>query len=109
MPNLVSRMVVDHAQLAGLFVGSPENALDQASDLSRTLHITYKERPFHTVLSCAPLMYDELWVEANACTSSALCGCSDGRSDHLMHHRRDSINPMAHSSEEDNAIAGTTS
>ena len=26
------------------------------------LHITYKERPFRTVLSCAPLMYDELWV-----------------------------------------------
>ena len=37
-------------------------AWDRASDLSRTLHITYKDHPFHTVLSCAPLMYDELWV-----------------------------------------------
>jgi nickel-dependent lactate racemase len=26
------------------------------------LHIEYKEKPFHTVLSCAPPMYDELWV-----------------------------------------------
>jgi nickel-dependent lactate racemase len=55
-------MVVEHAQLAGLFVGSPENAWDQASDLSRTLHITYMDHPFQTVLSCAPRMYDELWV-----------------------------------------------
>ena len=39
-----------------------EDAWDQASDLSRKLHISYKEHPFHTVLSSAPLMYDELWV-----------------------------------------------
>jgi lactate racemase len=62
VPKLAFCMVVDHGQLAGLFVGSPESAWDQASDLSRTLHITYKESPFHTVLSCAPQMYDELWV-----------------------------------------------
>jgi nickel-dependent lactate racemase len=62
VPKLCFCMVVDHAQLAGLFVGCPENAWDQASDLSRTLHITYKKHPFNTVLSCAPPMYDELWV-----------------------------------------------
>src|SRR5580693_10688851 len=62
VPKLAFCMVVDHGQMAGLFVGSPENAWDEASDLSRKLHITYKEHPFHTVLSCAPLMYDELWV-----------------------------------------------
>ena len=55
-------MVVEQTDLAGLFAGSPEGAWDEASDLSRRLHITYKERPFHTVLSCAPKMYDELWV-----------------------------------------------
>ena len=55
-------MVVDHAQLAGLFIGSPEGAWDQASELSKRLHITYKDHPFHTVLSCAPKMYDEVWV-----------------------------------------------
>ncbi len=55
-------MVVDHAQLAGLFIGSPEGAWDEASELSKKLHIETKDRPFHTVLSCAPKMYDELWV-----------------------------------------------
>ncbi len=55
-------MVVDHGKLAGLFAGTPESAWDAASDLSRELHITYKEKPFHTVLSCAPKMYDDLWV-----------------------------------------------
>jgi len=49
-------------RLAGLFAGTPEAAWDSASDLSRKLHITYKEKPFHTILSCAPAMYDELWT-----------------------------------------------
>ncbi len=49
-------------ELAGLFFGGPVDAWEAASDLSRKVHITYKERPFHTVLSCAPKMYDELWV-----------------------------------------------
>ena len=62
VPKFCFCMVVEHAQLAGLFAGSPENAWDRASDLSRNLHVTYKEHPFHTVLSCAPAMYDELWV-----------------------------------------------
>lgn len=62
VPKLCLCMVVDHAQLAGLFIGSPEGAWDQASELSKKLHIEYKDHPFHTVLSCAPPMYDELWV-----------------------------------------------
>src|SRR5678815_3954309 len=62
VPKLCLCMVVREAQLAGLFIGPPDGAWDQASDLSRRLHITYKDRPFHTVLSCAPPMYDELWV-----------------------------------------------
>jgi nickel-dependent lactate racemase len=62
VPKLCLCMVVDHAQLAGLFIGSPEGAWDEASELSKKLHIEYKDRPFRTVLSCAPKMYDELWV-----------------------------------------------
>jgi nickel-dependent lactate racemase len=62
VPKLCFCMVVENAELAGLFTGSPEGAWDEASELSRSLHIEYKERPFHTVLSCAPKMYDELWV-----------------------------------------------
>ncbi|MEI6071436.1 MAG: lactate racemase domain-containing protein [Verrucomicrobiae bacterium] len=54
--------VVDDKRFAGLFAGTPESAWDEASDLSSEIHITCKDRPFHTVLSCAPPMYDELWV-----------------------------------------------
>ena len=64
VPKLCLCMVVEKAQLAGLFIGSPEGAWDQASELSKKLHITYKDHPFHTVLSCAPKMYDEIWVGA---------------------------------------------
>lgn len=55
-------VVGDKGSLAGVYAGTPESAWDQASERSRELHITYKDRPFHTVLSCAPEMYDELWV-----------------------------------------------
>ena len=62
VPKSCLCMVVEKGGLAGLFAGDPVSAWDAASDLSRELHVTYKERPFHTVLSCAPPMYDELWV-----------------------------------------------
>ena len=50
------------ARLHGLFYGSPEVAWSNAADLSGRVHIEQKAHPFHTVLSCAPPMYDELWV-----------------------------------------------
>ena len=62
VPKLCYCMVVDKGELAGLFAGTPESAWDKASDLSRELHITYKDHPFQTVLSCVPKMYDELWT-----------------------------------------------
>jgi nickel-dependent lactate racemase len=62
VPKLCFCMVVEKNELAGLFAGTPESAWDKASDLSRELHITYKDHPFHTILSCAPKMYDELWT-----------------------------------------------
>ena len=60
--KLCFSMVVKGAELAGLYAGTPEAAWDEASELSRQIHIVYKDKPFHTVLSCAPAMYDELWV-----------------------------------------------
>ena len=48
--------------LAGLFAGSPEAAWDHASEVSRLTHITIKNKPFHTVLSCVPPMYEDLWT-----------------------------------------------
>ena len=60
--KLCFSMVVKNTELAGLYAGTPEASWDAASELSRKLHIIYKRRAFHTVLSCAPPMYDELWV-----------------------------------------------
>src|SRR4029077_9753168 len=45
-------MVVDpDKNLAGLVAGPPEGAWDMASDISRKLHITFRDKPFHTILS----------------------------------------------------------
>jgi len=52
--------------LAGLFIGTPETAWDEASELSKQIHITYKESAFHTILSCAPSMYTEIWTAGKA-------------------------------------------
>lgn len=55
-------LVVNGNDLAGLFIGTPEEAWDAAADLSDQLHIRYVDQPFHTVLSRAPVMYDDLWT-----------------------------------------------
>ena len=55
-------VVAPDRSLAGLFAGSPEEAWDKASELSGQIHITRKEKPFHTIVSCAPPMYGELWT-----------------------------------------------
>ncbi len=55
-------VVAPNKDLVGLFSGTPEAAWDNASELSRKAHITYKDKPFHTILSCAPPMYDEIWT-----------------------------------------------
>jgi nickel-dependent lactate racemase len=66
VPKLAFCMVVDKGELAGLFAGTPEGAWDKASDLSRKLHIIFKDKPFKTILSCCPPMYDELWTGGKA-------------------------------------------
>jgi nickel-dependent lactate racemase len=55
-------VVAPDKSLAGLFFGTPESAWDAASELSKHVHIIYKDRPFKTVLSKMPPMYDDLWV-----------------------------------------------
>ena len=57
-------MVVRGEGLAGLYAGTPEEAWSEAADLSRQVHIAWHDRNYHTVLSCAPAMYDEIWVGA---------------------------------------------
>lgn len=55
-------VVAPDKSLVGLTFGTPESAWDAASELSRQVHIVYKEHPFQTVLSKMPPMYDDLWV-----------------------------------------------
>jgi len=62
MERLCLSLVVKGTGLAGLFFGAPEEAFSAAADLSDKLHITYLDRPFKRVLSCAPRMYDDLWT-----------------------------------------------
>ncbi len=51
-------------RLHGLYAGPVERSWAAAAELSRQVHVRYVERPFHTVLSVIPEMYDELWVAA---------------------------------------------
>jgi nickel-dependent lactate racemase len=55
-------VVAPDAAPYGLFYGTPEDAWRQAAELSGRVHIKRKPRPYKQVLSCAPPMYDELWV-----------------------------------------------
>src|SRR5260221_3895457 len=55
-------LVVDGDRLVGLYAGDPEEAWSAAADLSREVHVHFTERRYESVLSAAPVMYDELWV-----------------------------------------------
>ena len=46
----------------GMFYGPPEEAWRGAAELSGRVHIKRHAKPYRQVLSCAPPMYDELWV-----------------------------------------------
>ena len=56
--------VVTYQGLAGLYIGSPQAAWEQAAALSAQIHITYVDKPFQRVLSIMPEMYDDLWTAA---------------------------------------------
>ncbi len=55
-------VVAADASPYGLFYGTPEEAWLGASELSGRVHIKRHAKPYRQVLSCAPHMYDELWV-----------------------------------------------
>jgi nickel-dependent lactate racemase len=57
-------LVVTHAGVSGLFVGTPEDTWQQAAALSARTHIVEVDRPFRRVLSIMPELYDDLWTAA---------------------------------------------
>jgi nickel-dependent lactate racemase len=60
--TLLGLVVVDKAQLAGIFVGDLVEAWRAAAALSSQRHIIWVDKLFQKVLSCTPPMYDELWT-----------------------------------------------
>ncbi|MDP1799583.1 MAG: lactate racemase domain-containing protein [Planctomycetaceae bacterium] len=58
----ITFVVAPDAKPYGLFYGTPEAAWHQAADLSAQVHMLRYPKPFQQVLSCAPPMYDDLWV-----------------------------------------------
>jgi nickel-dependent lactate racemase len=66
VPVTLVSLVVQHGEVAGIFVGDHVSAWEAAADLSAALHIIWADRPYQRVLSCAPPMYDELWTAAKA-------------------------------------------
>jgi nickel-dependent lactate racemase len=63
-PKMCFSLVVSGEDLAGLFIGTPEEAYSAAADLSSKLHIRWVEKPFQRVLSVMPSMYEDIWTAA---------------------------------------------
>jgi len=65
VPTTALCMVVKgHHDLAGLYVGDPVQAQSKAAELSSQIHIVYVDRPYKTVLSVMPELYDDIWTAA---------------------------------------------
>lgn len=62
IPKLCFSMVVKGSDLAGLYIGRPEEAWEAASDLSSKIHIVWVDKPFKRVLSIMPHLYDDIWT-----------------------------------------------
>ncbi len=62
MPRKLFAIVALDNKLKGLFIGDCLQAWEKAAELSEKVHITYKDKPYKTVLGIAPDMYDDLWV-----------------------------------------------
>ena len=58
----ITFVVASQTSLYSLHYGTPEVAWNDAADVSNLAHIKRCPKPFKQVLSCAPPMYDDLWV-----------------------------------------------
>ncbi|HKV41253.1 MAG TPA: lactate racemase domain-containing protein, partial [Blastocatellia bacterium] len=62
--KLCFSLVVRDEQLAGIYIGSPEEAYSAAADLSAKVHVRWVDKPFRRVLSVMPAMYEDIWTAA---------------------------------------------
>ncbi len=62
MPHKLFAIVAVENKLKGIFIGDCKDTWEKAADLSRVVHITYKDKPYKTILGIAPEMYDDIWT-----------------------------------------------
>ena len=65
-PILCLALVLQGAELHGLYIGPHAEAFSRAAGLSAQLNIITVPRPFWRVLSMASTIYDDLWTAAKA-------------------------------------------
>ncbi len=66
MPHQLFAIVALENELKGIFIGDCAEAWEKAADLSRNVHIAYKDKSYKTILGIAPKMYDDIWTAAKA-------------------------------------------
>lgn len=54
--------VVEGNTVRGAFAGPVREAWKAATELSEQIHIVYCDRPYQTILACAPAMYNDIWT-----------------------------------------------
>ncbi len=62
IPVHTLNMVVHGNDMYGLYGGDPKESWRYAADLAGKIDIKLIDKPFKKILSCAPLMYDDLWT-----------------------------------------------
>ncbi len=62
MPHTLFAIVAVEDKLKGLFIGDCVQAWEKAADLSKDVHIVYKDQPYKTILGITPKMYDDIWT-----------------------------------------------
>jgi len=64
LPVACFALVLAQEGIAGMFFGPARDAWKKAAELSSRKHIQWVDRPFSTVLSVLPQMYDDIWTGA---------------------------------------------
>jgi nickel-dependent lactate racemase len=62
MPHKLFAIVAIEDKLKGIFIGDCQQAWEKAANLSKVVHIIYKDKPYKTILGIAPKMYDDIWT-----------------------------------------------
>lgn len=71
--------VVSPAGVHGVFVGDARSAQRQAARLSAQVHITWLDKPVHTVIAAVADLYDDLWTAGKGMYKSEPVAQDGGR------------------------------